>query len=142
MFTYPGALRLLADVKRNKKVAALTTRDRTMFCPDTCPDLLPHHDYARYFDMVVTKTDVVHPKPHPEGFLKIADKLDVPPDRMVMVGDMPTDMAFLGPLGALGIGITQFPFASAHVLKAAGADYVVDSLDGARKLLLEPELEE
>ena len=34
---------------------------------------------ADHFDAVVTADDVSHPKPHPETFLKAAEKLGVPP---------------------------------------------------------------
>lgn len=141
MITYSGAVSLLAEVSKVKKVAAFTTRSRYMFSPEVCPDLLPFEEPDRYFDAIVTRSDVTYAKPHPEGFFKIARELDVPPERMVMVGDMPTDMQFLRQVGALGIGITQFPFADSDALYEAGADYVVESLGEVRSLLLGLDIE-
>lgn len=136
MVPYSGAQSLLEEVAEQKPIAALTTRSNYMFCPEMCPEFLPFDNPKRYFSSVVTRSDVVHAKPHPEGFLKISEELNIPSERMVMIGDMPTDMQFLQQVGALGIGITQFPFADANLLRNAGADYVVESLSDVRGLLL------
>lgn len=139
MVLYPGAQSLIQELAETKPVAAFTTRSNYMFCPEVCPELLPFDNPNKYFSSVVTRSDVVHAKPHPEGFLRVSNELGIPPERMVMVGDMPTDMQFLRQVGALGIGITQFPFASARALYHGGADYVVESLSELRNLLLDEE---
>ena len=42
-----------------------------------------------WFDVVVTGRDVVHGKPHPEPYLKGAEKLGVPPEACVVVENAP-----------------------------------------------------
>jgi len=56
---------------------------------------------AHYFEVVVTGSDVVEPKPAPEGYLKAAAALGVDPARCVVFEDSP-----LGVRAALAAGMT------------------------------------
>jgi len=47
---------------------------------------------SRYFDLVVSGTDVVNYKPHPEGIRKVIATFDVKPEQVLMVGDALTDV--------------------------------------------------
>ncbi|HYH75373.1 MAG TPA: HAD family hydrolase [Candidatus Saccharimonadales bacterium] len=90
--------------------------------------VLAEHGIADYFGSVVHHERVQQGKPHPEGFLLIAQELGVPPEAMIMVGDSPNDIAAGKNGGAAAtIGITHGN-ASREDLQTAGADYLVDSL--------------
>jgi beta-phosphoglucomutase len=43
----------------------------------------------RWFDAVVGANDVVHGKPHPETYLKAAERLGVPPENCIVFEDVP-----------------------------------------------------
>ena len=129
---YEGALDLVAAIARRMPLAALTTRSRDMFTPDLFPQLLPPQQPSKYFSVVVTRSDVAHPKPDPQGLFQISKALGIPTHRMVLVGDMPTDMRLAD---ELSIGITQIPTADANSLWHAGAHYMVESLGEVYELL-------
>lgn len=85
-------------------------------------------DLAREFDVIITPEDVRAGKPDPEGMHIIAGKLDLPESSLMMVGDLPVDIA-VGKNAGVGytVGITH-GFGTRESLAAAGADYVIDSL--------------
>jgi phosphoglycolate phosphatase len=53
--------------------------------------LLKHFDMYKYFDRLVCSFDVVRPKPHPEGLIKIADFFSVKKENMLFLGDSEAD---------------------------------------------------
>jgi sugar-phosphatase len=83
-------------------------------------------------DVLVTRDDVVHGKPHPEPFLLAAQRLRLAPARCLAVEDSPAGLASARSAGArtLGVGLTH----EAHEL--AGADWVVDDL---RRISVRPD---
>lgn len=54
--------------------------------------LLDDFGLLDFFQAVVTSSDVVKPKPAPEGLLKACDLLGVAPGEALYVGDSPSDM--------------------------------------------------
>jgi beta-phosphoglucomutase len=62
-------------------------------------------DIRRYFDAVVTAEDVAHGKPDPEVFLTAARKLDVPPQRCVVIEDAPAGVEGARRAGMACIGV-------------------------------------
>ena len=54
--------------------------------------LLEHHGLLDKLDALVTATDVTHGKPHPETFLKVAELMDVAPEKCVVFED--TEIGF------------------------------------------------
>lgn len=78
------------------------------------------------FDATVTGCDVTHSKPHPEVFLKAAQKLGLPPARCAVVEDAPVGVRAARAAGMAAIALTGT--AGADEL-ATEAHCVVDSLD-------------
>ena len=83
----------------------------------------------RYFAAVVTGDDVQRGKPDPEVFLTAAAKLDVTPDRCVVFEDAVAgvEAAKVGKMKC--VAVTFVGHHSADKLLAAGADWVVGSLE-------------
>ncbi len=80
---------------------------------------------AELFDAWVTADDISHSKPHPEVFLKAAERLEVPPERCAVIED-----SLAGVEGARRAGMTVIALtgtASGEKL-AAKAHLVVNSL--------------
>lgn len=47
---------------------------------------------SRYFDIIVSGTDVVQHKPHPEGICRVLDRFNVRAEETIMVGDSLSDI--------------------------------------------------
>ncbi len=79
------------------------------------------------FDANVCGRDLRQGKPNPEIFLLAAAELRVPPAHCVVVEDAPAgiEAARAGDMAALGVARHD----DAALLRAAGADLVVTSLD-------------
>ena len=80
-----------------------------------------------FFDYIVTSEDVSQRKPHPEAIFLISDRLGIPKDKLIMVGDAVTDMKMGKRAGvALTVGILN-GVTPGQVLED-WADVVIDSL--------------
>lgn len=55
-------------------------------------ELLEHMGLMHYFDVLIGREDVGHPKPHPEPILKALSKLQGDTSKYWMVGDTPMDL--------------------------------------------------
>jgi HAD superfamily hydrolase (TIGR01509 family) len=79
----PGADLLLDHLARRGIPMGLATSTAAPFAQDR----LEKTGIAQYFDVVVTRSDVMHPKPHPEPYLLAAARLGLDPKDVVAVED-------------------------------------------------------
>jgi HAD superfamily hydrolase (TIGR01509 family) len=100
------------------RVAILTSADRT-----STLEFVHQIGANDHVDIVVTATDVDHPKPHPQGLQQIADTLACRADRILMVGDSMFDHDAARAAGARFVAIGH------HTAAADGADASVDCID-------------
>jgi HAD superfamily hydrolase (TIGR01509 family) len=82
---------------------------------------------ASTFDAVLTGSDAVHKKPHPEVFLKAAARLGLAPSDCVVVEDAPSGVKAAKAAGSKCLGLTTS--FDAATLRAAGADWIAPHLD-------------
>ncbi|MDR1976370.1 MAG: HAD family hydrolase [Campylobacteraceae bacterium] len=68
-------------------------------------EILDHFDILKYFDTVVGREDVAHPKPHPEGILKALALMDVKKEGAWMIGDTILDLGAGKAAGVDSIGV-------------------------------------
>ena len=129
----PGALQLVNSIPDGKwgvvtSGSRLLATNRLRHCGLPVPEAM------------VTADDVDHGKPHPEPYLRGAEKLKVPPTECLVIEDAPAgiESACAGGMKVIGITSTY----DAHVIK--DADAVVASLaqiqirtDGAGTLQIE-----
>ena len=129
----PGALQLVNSIPDGKwgvvtSGSRLLATNRLRHCGLPVPEAM------------VTADDVDHGKPHPEPYLRGAEKLKVPPTECLVIEDAPAgiESACAGGMKVIGITSTY----DAHVIK--DADAVVASLaqiqirtDGAGTLVVE-----
>jgi len=96
---FPEARNMLVWARQtlNLKLAVLTGKDRRRTL-----QILEHFDVADFFNMVVTSDQLSHPKPDPEGLLRILEGLDCSADEAAMVGDAVSDI-----FCAQGAGVTS-----------------------------------
>jgi phosphoglycolate phosphatase len=70
-------------------------------------ELLEHLGLMQYFDVLIGRQDVMHPKPHPEPILKALLKLGrVTTDKCWMIGDTCMDMEAAKAAGIGGVAVT------------------------------------
>ncbi len=81
----PQLLPLLEKLRPQIKTAIATNRT------DTMEKLLAEFDINGYFDLVITSSDVKHPKPHPEALLIILNHFGLTPEQAVYIGDSAVD---------------------------------------------------
>jgi len=79
----PGAELVLEHLARAGVPMALATSTAAPYAQDR----LEKAGLAAYFDVVVTRNDVEHPKPHPQPYLLAAHRLGVDPALCVAVED-------------------------------------------------------
>lgn len=74
---------LLARLKnRGIKIGVYTNSIR-----ETAESMLRYANVIDFFECVVTNQDVSKPKPHPEGYLLVCEKLGASPNRVLVVED-------------------------------------------------------
>jgi pyrophosphatase PpaX len=118
---FPHSKETLHRLKRaGKKIAAVTTRQRTSSKTLALTGLLP------YIDVVISGEDSTHPKPHPESLLKALQKLAVAPQRAVMIGDTKVDILAGKNAGVRTIGVS-YGFAGPDIIRYH-PDFVVDDI--------------
>jgi len=83
---------------------------------------------GQYFESVMTPDDESEFKPSPRPFIRAMSQLRIQPSECFVIGDEPVDMIGGKKAGATTIGLPQ-GFFSREELQAAGADYVIGSLD-------------
>jgi phosphoglycolate phosphatase len=81
----PGLVELLEGLKLSHRVAMATNRTVST------RQVLAHFGLDRYFDLVVSASDVEHPKPHPDCMNKILNAFEATPSQVLYVGDSSVD---------------------------------------------------
>jgi HAD superfamily hydrolase (TIGR01509 family) len=77
----------------------------------TVDEMMRTADLACFFDLTLSNEDIRHPKPHPEIYLEAAKRLNVQPDRCLVVEDNAN-------------GIRSAKAAGMHVVEVADPDAV------------------
>jgi HAD superfamily hydrolase (TIGR01509 family) len=77
------------------------------------------------FTVIVSQDDVTRGKPHPEPYLRAAEKLDVEPARLVVIEDTDVGVASAKAAGARVVGLTR----TLGAARLAAADELADRID-------------
>jgi alpha,alpha-trehalose phosphorylase len=123
---FPGSISWVRHLRQEKVRTAVVSSSAN------CTDVLDAAGIAGLFDLTVDGRDIVElglrGKPAPDGFLEAARRLEVAPDRAVVVEDALAGVA-AGRAGAFGLVIGVARNATHAALRSAGADIVVDDLE-------------
>ncbi len=125
----PGAMEFIHKAKKyfQKLAVATSSGPLTQKLAFDIFDLHPH------FSVLITGKDVVNGKPHPEPYLKAAEKLGLPPEVCMVIEDSDNGIRSAKAAGCVAVGVTtSFP---RQKLLEVGADYVVDSFSELAILL-------
>ncbi len=69
-------------------------------------EMLEYMGVMDYFDVLIGREDVIHPKPHPEPVLKALSKLNADRNRCWMIGDTPMDIGAADAAGINSVAVT------------------------------------
>ncbi len=116
----PELIPLLEKLRPRIKTAIATNRT------DTIERLLAAFDLNGYFDLVITSSDVQHPKPDPEALLVILKHFGLTPAQAVYIGDSQVDEQ--------AARAAQVPLV-AYRNRVLTAQYHIDSLGELEELL-------
>ncbi|MCR4962201.1 MAG: HAD hydrolase-like protein [Lachnospiraceae bacterium] len=132
---YPGIPELLRDLKKKDKYVAIVSSKATIYIED----ILKHFGIREYFDLVAgseldgsrdTKEAIL------EYALKEIFKEEEPEyDEVVMIGDKRYDIDAAHKVGVGNIGVS-YGYGSREELEEAGADKIVNTVQGLRSVLL------
>lgn len=117
----PGVDEMLARLHGRLPMAVVSARDE-----QGTRAFLDHFNLTRYFDVIVTALTAAHTKPYPDPVLYAAQKMNVPPEACLMIGDTSVDMRAGKSAGAQTIGVLC-GFGEEAELKRSGADLIIKS---------------
>ncbi|NLT73252.1 MAG: HAD family hydrolase [Chloroflexi bacterium] len=127
--TVAGSEQLLRALEHRYRLAVVTTRAR----PEALA-FLERSGLRSFFEIVITRQDVLRMKPHPEPVRTAARKLGVLANQCLMIGDTVNDVLAARRAGAFAIGVLS-GFGERPELERSGADLI---LPCAADLLAEP----
>ncbi len=116
----PGVDEMLKQLHGRYPMAIVSARDEmgTM-------RFLEQFDLARYFDAIVTGLSAKYTKPYPDPVLLAAQKMNVPPENCLMIGDTTVDIRAGKSAGAQTLGVLC-GFGEEPELRRFGADEIVE----------------
>lgn len=78
-------------------------------------------------DSIITRSDVVKMKPSPEGILKLSKKWGIPPEKLIMVGDMSVDIDAGKNANCITIGVLT-GFSDEEMMKKSEPDFIFENV--------------
>lgn len=108
--------------KRGLRLAVATSADRVKMEGNLAQINLP----PERFDACITGSDIERKKPHPDIFLRAAERLGLPPSHCLVVEDAPNGVQAAKAAGSPCLALTSS--FSEDQLRSAGADWVATDL--------------
>lgn len=125
----PGAVSLLRSLHASDASIVLTTGARR----STALDHLCRADLLEYFDAIISRDDVDHPKPAPDTYIRAASQVSADPRRCLALEDSPVGVESAA---AAGFGVILVPdLVYPNVAIRALCEAVVTDLHLARAVL-------
>lgn len=126
---YKGAIEtLLGLLKAGYRLSTITSRSGNIVL-----DTLKRARIDLYFEHIITLDDVQKEKPDPEGILKALQKMDIAPQKAIMVGDSPVDIEAGKNAGTKTVG-AAYGFHGAKIAES-NPDYVIKDIGEVINLL-------
>jgi len=120
---YPHAKETIEELeKRGKKLAIATTAKLEL-----AVSLLKYLGILDYFEAIIGEEDLHQVKPDPESIYLITEKLGIPPEQTIMVGDTVMDME-AGKSAGTHIIAVDYGVDTAEELKAVNPDGMIHDL--------------
>jgi len=126
----PGVDEMLKRLHGKYPMAVVSARDE----PGTRA-FLDQFDLTKYFDVIVTGLSAEHTKPYPDPILLAAQRMNVPPDQCVMIGDTTVDIRAGRSAGAQTVGVLC-GFGEEPELRTMGADLILEDTPKIAEVLM------
>src|SRR5690606_33135823 len=116
----PGVDEMLKQLHGRYPMSVVSARDEkgTMA-------FLERFDLVQYFDAIVTGLSARHTKPYPDPVLLAAEKMGVPPEHCLMIGDTTVDIRAGKSAGTQTVGVLC-GFGEEPELRRFGADVILE----------------
>lgn len=116
----PGVDEMLKQLYGRYPMSVVSARDEkgTMA-------FLERFDLVQYFDAIVTGLSARHTKPYPDPILLAAEKMGVPPENCLMIGDTTVDIRAGKSAGTQTVGVLC-GFGEEPELRRFGADVILE----------------
>lgn len=95
-------------------------------------ELLEHMEIMHYFEVIIGREDVLHPKPHPEPIHKALESMQLSPnDRTWMVGDTCLDVLAAQEAGIQHVALTS-GYGDAESIRLCATNICHDATEAVR----------
>jgi pyrophosphatase PpaX len=121
---YPGIKELLDYIKSKQILLSIFTGKGREAATITLKIL----EIYIYFDLIVTGDDVMEHKPSPEGIIKFIAHYNLKRERVLMVGDSPSDILAAHEAGVKIASVVWDSYAKDEVLRL-NSDYVFETVE-------------
>lgn len=121
----PGLIELLNALEQHAMPKAIATSSRRHFVED----VLGVFNFVPRFSPILTSEDITHGKPHPEIYLKAAERLGLPADQTLVLEDSQNGCRAAVAAGAITVAV---PAAHSRNHDFTGATLVADTLADPR----------
>lgn len=125
----PGVDDMLKQLHGRYPMAIVSARDEK-----TNMAFLEKFDLAKYFDVIVTGLSAKYTKPYPDPIFLAAEKMNVPPENCLMIGDTTVDIRAGKSAGAQTVGVLC-GFGEEPELRKMGADEILEDTTQLLNLL-------
>lgn len=126
---FENVKKTLASLKhKGLKIAAVTTRSKR-----TTVKSLEINDLDKFFDIIISREDVVNPKPHSEPLLKALAYLKFHPSQAIMVGDTVIDVQAGKNAGTKTIAVSYGMHSDS--IRRAKPDFIIDTISQLQAIL-------
>ena len=127
---FDGTQELIEFLDENSFDYAIATTSSAKEVNDRLKKFPEFHN--KFEGKIISRDDVKHLKPHPESIQKISKLLGISFNKIVMVGDMHTDINMGKAVGAVTIGVLTGIFSYQKLLDL-NPDFIFDSIEGIPK---------
>jgi len=121
----PGLVELMTALEKHKVPKGIATSSRRSFVER----VLDTFGYRPRFLPILTSEDITHGKPHPEIYLKAAERLAIPSSEMLVLEDSQNGCRAAVAAGAITVAV---PGAHSRQHDFTGATFVADTLADPR----------
>ena len=127
---YPGILEILTFIKSKRIPLSIFTGKGKEATIITLKKLRIYD----YFNMIITGDDVNEHKPSPEGILKFVEKYKLNPEKVLMIGDSPSDIEASRAAGVKIASVLWDSYSKGKATKMK-SDYVFNAVSELREFL-------
>ena len=127
----PGTRESLERLKSHFPLAVVSARGEA-----GTTAFLEYHSLHEHFECIASGQTTIHTKPWPDPVLWCAQRIGVPPEACLMIGDTTVDIRAGKAAGGQSVGVLS-GFGDRKELQRAGADLVVKDVAALVKILLE-----